>query len=505
YDNASGSLKPFGKIEKGERFPIATDYGNWWRVLYSDQVGYVSKDRVKAAFKSGDAYFRVFKDNLAVYDNSGSSLKKVGELKKGQAYPILRDYGNWWRIQFGEIYGYVRKADTGYATESEVPNLNKKYSNSDSDLVTNDKVTVYDNTSGSLVAFGSLEAETVFPIATDYGDWWRVVFADRVGYVNKSDVGIYGVSKTNYDLTLTEAVKLQMKVNPQTDSNYGYVSKSYIDSNDEVTASVLNVRGGPGTKYKEIGQLTNGTKVSILGEYDGWYQIKFNGNAQWVTASEEDVRYYLNPNNFLENDRQKFQFLDLGRASNATTAELDGYLSGKGILSGKGSSFIDASNIHGISDVYLVSHALLETGNGTADLSTGVEVGKDNSGALVLVNNDNRNSLKDIKTTYNMYGIGAVDGNAYEGGAFRAYREGWFSPEKAIIGGAKFIGNSFIKAGQNTLYKMRWNPAAMDSYGYASHQYATDIGWAYKQVGTMYNLYQDIGLTTLFLDVPLYK
>lgn len=58
-----------------------------------------------------------------------------------------------------------------------------------------------------------------------------------------------------------------------------------------------------------------------------------------------------------------------------------------------------------------------------------------------------------------MYGIGAVDGNAIEEGAKTAYLNGWTTVEKAIIDGARFIGNNYIKAGQNTLYKMRWNPA----------------------------------------------
>ena len=70
--------------------------------------------------------------------------------------------------------------------------------------------------------------------------------------------------------------------------------------------------------------------------------------------------------------------------------------------------------------------------------------------------------------------------------------------------GARFIGNNYIKAGQNTLYTMRWNPAGMVNFGKATHQYATDIGWAYKQVGTMYNLYNDIGITTYFFDIPIY-
>ena len=57
------------------------------------------------------------------------------------------------------------------------------------------------------------------------------------------------------------------------------------------------------------------------------------------------------------------------------------------------------------------------------------------------------------------FGIGAFDNNALvDDGIKYAKNAGWTSVSKAIIGGAKFIGNSYVKAGQNTLYKMRWNP-----------------------------------------------
>ena len=45
----------------------------------------------------------------------------------------------------------------------------------------------------------------------------------------------------------------------------------------------------------------------------------------------------------------------------------------------------------------------------------------------------------------------------------------------------------------------------MEALGYASHQYATDVGWATKQVNTMYNLYKEIGINNLVLDIPVYK
>lgn len=163
---------------------------------------------------------------------------------------------------------------------------------------------------------------------------------------------------------------------------------------------------------------------------------------------------------------------------------MDAFLAGKGILDGMGQAFIDAGNLHGINEIYLISHALHETGNGKSTLATGVRINGD--------------------TVFNMYGIGAFDDDPVRHGAAKALEEEWFSPEEAIIGGAAFIGNNYVKAGQNTLYKMRWNPESMDRLGYASHQYATDIGWSYKQVNTIYNLYQTIGIDARHLDIPVY-
>ncbi|MDR9797996.1 glucosaminidase domain-containing protein, partial [Aeribacillus pallidus] len=311
---------------------------------------------------------------------------------------------------------------------------------------------------------------------------------------------------TKYNITLVEALNMQLKVSPQTDKEYNtFVSKSYINSKNEVTASTLNVRGGPGTDYWIVGQLKKGDRVTIIGEKDGWYQIEFTKNRQWVNASPSDVLYYLNPANFINDPIQRFQFLDLSKPSGASAETLNKFLKGKGVLEGKGAAFVQASQIHGINDVYLISHALLETGNGTSSLAKGIEVGKDKFGNLVLVTSENRSSLKEIKKTYNMFGIGAVDGNALQAGAFRAYKEGWFSPEQAIIGGAAFIGNEYIKAGQNTLYKMRWNPKHMETKGTAGHQYASDIGWASKQISSIYNIYQKLELYNLILDIPVYK
>ncbi|AIF45597.1 N-acetylglucosaminidase [Virgibacillus sp. SK37] len=343
--------------------------------------------------------------------------------------------------------------------------------------------------------------------------WYRGVINGKTAWLHSSYVTSYNNKKLSYyNLTLQNALDMQMSVQPQTDKEYKtYVSKGYINKYNKVTADVLNVRGGPSTDYWVVGKLNKGSRVTILDEVNEWYQIEFTQNYQWVNASPTDVLYYLDPNNFINNEKQRFQFLDLSRSNVASVEVLNNQLINKGSLENKGKQFIEAGNKNSINEIYLLSHALLETGNGTSILANGVPV--DNNGNVtyieVLIDGKKENIPGENSNTaykvFNMYGIGANDDCALECGAKKAFEKKWFDIDAAITGGAKFIKDKYIGGSKNTLYKMRWNPLNMEINKKPGGQYATDIGWAYKQIHSMYNLYQELESYTLYLDIPVYK
>ncbi|WP_415430291.1 N-acetylglucosaminidase, partial [Staphylococcus borealis] len=104
--------------------------------------------------------------------------------------------------------------------------------------------------------------------------------------------------------------------------------------------------------------------------------------------------------------------------------DMSNFLKGKGTLAGQEQTYLDAAKKYNINEAYPAAHSALETGNGTSELAKGVMV----------------NGTK----VYNMYGIGALDGNAVNTGANYAYKQGWTTPEKAIDGGAKWISDKFV-------------------------------------------------------------
>ena len=315
------------------------------------------------------------------------------------------------------------------------------------------------------------------------------------------------VNTSKYNTSLNQAINKQLSVKAQTSKEGGGFRDAtkdevahYINPNNflpsaptsliealstvKITTDALNVRTGPSTMHNQIGTVKKGEVFTIIDISDGWYKISINGETGWISGNK----------NYVYKNNEILQFLDLSKAMGIPTSELNKYLKGNGILDGTGEAFSKASQQAKINELYLISHALLETGNGKSKLATGILVSEINGKKVTP------------KIVYNMFGIGAVDSNPEKYGAERAYQEGWFTPEAAIIGGAKWVGQNYIHNSQhkqNTLYKMRWNPSKP-----GTHQYATDIGWATKQTNLIISeaplLAQKYDLVLVF-DIPEYQ
>lgn len=209
---------------------------------------------------------------------------------------------------------------------------------------------------------------------------------------------------------------------------------------------------------------------------------------KWEDATPIEIKNAMDTGKLAQDPTQKYQFLRLDKSQDIASVDLDKLLVGKGILEGQGEAFSEAAKAYNINEVYLISHALLETGDGTSKLANGGDVVDDK----VVTDGPNK--------YYNMFGIGAVDSDAVKQGFATAKSNGWDTVKKAIVGGAKFISSSYISQGQNTLYKMRWNP---ENPG--EHQYATDVRWAEHNATRIKGFYDSMGKLGKYFDVNTYK
>ena len=239
-------------------------------------------------------------------------------------------------------------------------------------------------------------------------------------------------------------------------------------------------------KYAYTGMTLNNA-INIQSRLKYKPQVQ-NEPLKWSNANYSQIKNAMDTKRLANDSSLKYQFLRLDQPQYLSAQALNKLLKGKGVLENQGAAFSQAARKYGLNEIYLISHALVETGNGTSQLAKGGDVSK------------GKFTTKTGHKYHNVFGIGAFDNNALVDGIKYAKNAGWTSVSKAIIGGAKFIGNSYVKAGQNTLYKMRWNPANP-----GTHQYATDINWANVNAQVLKQFYDKIGEVGKYFEIPTYK
>lgn len=287
--------------------------------------------------------------------------------------------------------------------------------------------------------------------------------------VEKKIIGMYlNKDKLQKEVIHTTTTKTTIKVKPKT-------SVDNPAQNTKTTSkSGKSVKKKPTTPQVVVEKSRYSFQSALNAQMARGYPQKSNGYS-WYFPSRSAVSSAMNPNTIWNSSTQKYQMLNLGKYQGIPVSKLNQILKGRGSLSGQGKAVAAACKKYNINEIYLISHAFLESGNGTSNFASG------------------RYGI------YNYFGIGAYDNNPNNAIPF-ARKRGWTTPAKGIMGGAKFVRQDFINKGQNTLYRMRWNPKHP-----ATHQYATDINWCRHQAENIAYYYKKIGLKGMYYIRDKYK
>lgn len=227
----------------------------------------------------------------------------------------------------------------------------------------------------------------------------------------------------------------------------------------------------------------------------------FDG-AGWVAASKSVIKYYLDPRSFLHGENTMLQFESLQyEPATQTKAGVESIIKGTHMEYGRtvingaavdfAQIFIDAGKTYNISPYHLAARAKQETG-----------VNGSNSSYITK-----EDAYKEFTGYYNFFNIGAspsAEHNAMYNGLTRAKNEGWDSPEKSIIGGAKFLASNYIAKGQNTMYLQKFDVVDYGN-GYYAHQYMTNLLAASSEAKLMEKTYSNFQKASITYIVPVYK
>ncbi|MBU8881152.1 polysaccharide deacetylase family protein [Bacillus sp. FJAT-29790] len=130
---------------------------------------------------------QVTREKADVYDNRTKSLVKVGELFNGEVYRAIRPYGeNWYEINYADRTAYIPRTTVKEVLDTPIVNENKYYMPLGDLIQLSTNATVYDNSSGTLQPFATVFKNTIFPILSRYGNWYKIDIGGRIGFIHKN-------------------------------------------------------------------------------------------------------------------------------------------------------------------------------------------------------------------------------------------------------------------------------------------------------------------------------
>jgi len=483
FRNGAGTSYSIIKVlNKGEKVEVISESNGWSKVKHDSRLGYVASQYIDKA-TTNYTIKEVNTDGLNVRTGPSTSYATIGKLNKGTRVEVISESAGWSKINYNNKTAYVSsgylKAVSTSTPDTKPEDTTQQYK--EIKVVNTDGLNVRKGPSTSYESIGKIDKGTSVEVISESDGWSKINYKNTTAYV-----------ATRYLDKISSNEQVPPVVGGESTENVSGATIYYKALN-------YTLQNHVDAQYKKA--LEGGNVISSsISRMSEELTTSMPQSRAFVTASKADLEYYLNPKNFTNSDKGMMQFLRLDTYKGGITeSELNSYLNSLPKVNGKntvfynqGKAFINAAQKYDIDLVYLVSHAMWETGYGKSVLAQGQ-----------TITSYKGKPLDKPVTVYNFFGIGAIDKSANVSGAEASYSNGWTSIEKTIEGSAKWISANYIKSSkynQNTIYKMKFN------YDYIWHQYATDVNWSNGISGIMNNIISMYDTASnLEFEVPDYK
>ncbi|WP_165351676.1 SH3 domain-containing protein [Priestia megaterium] len=276
-----------GSVVKGQTLSVVSKSGSWYKINYSGRTGYVSSDYVQASRTTPPAEsttYTVTASKLNVRSGAGTNYASIGSVTKGQKLSVVSKSGSWYKINYNGRMGYVSSDYVQASGATTPPAESTTYT------VTASKLNVRSGAGTSYASIGSVTKGQKLSVVSKSGDWYKINYNGRMGYVSSDYVQASGTTTP-----------------PAESTTY------------TVTASKLNVRSGAGTNYASIGSVTKGQKLSVVSKSGSWYKINYNGRTGYVSSDYVQASATASPKLVVDS------FKTLGNAQQVILVTADNY------------------------------------------------------------------------------------------------------------------------------------------------------------------------------------
>ena len=254
-------------LSKGTTVAVLNNSSSWYKVSVNGKEGYVSGEYLTGTTATDVALGTgTVKCSSSVNFRSApnTSSTSYGELKNGTKVNVVGVSSGWYKVTYNGKTGYIHPdyitlASSSVGTAIAPSNTVTSTTGTAGTVKCSSSVNLRSeaNTSSSILA--ELKNGTKITVVSTANGWCKVTYSGKTGYIKQDYVSTTGSASNNTSASTGTAAVVKC-------------------------SSTVNFRSAASTSSTVLGELKNGTAVTVLSTSNGWSKVSYAGKAGYISA-----------------------------------------------------------------------------------------------------------------------------------------------------------------------------------------------------------------------------
>lgn len=254
-------------LSKGTTVAVLNNSSSWYKVSVNGKEGYVSGEYLTGTTATNVALGTgTVKCSSSVNFRSApnTSSTSYGELKNGTKVNVVGVSSGWYKVTYNGKTGYIHPdyitlASSSAGTAIAPSNTVTSTTGTAGTVKCSSSVNLRSeaNTSSSILA--ELKNGTAVTVISTANGWCKVTYSGKTGYIKQDYVSTTGSASNNTSASTGTAAVVKC-------------------------SSTVNFRSSASTSSTILGELKNGTAVTVLSTSNGWSKVSYTGKAGYISA-----------------------------------------------------------------------------------------------------------------------------------------------------------------------------------------------------------------------------
>lgn len=254
-------------LSKGTTVAVLNNSSSWYKVSVNGKEGYVSGEYLTGTTATDVALGTgTVKCSSSVNFRSApnTSSTSYGELKNGTKVNVVGVSSGWYKVTYNGKTGYIHPdyitlASSSAGTAIAPSNTVTSTTGTAGTVKCSSSVNLRSeaNTSSSILA--ELKNGTAVTVVSTANGWCKVTCSGKTGYIKQDYVSTTGSASNNMSASTGSAAVVKC-------------------------SSTVNFRSAASTSSTILGELKNGTAITVLSTSNGWSKVSYAGKTGYISA-----------------------------------------------------------------------------------------------------------------------------------------------------------------------------------------------------------------------------